>query len=437
MGCFGFSRKDKAKQKKKPSSMASTTAKKEPVSKPPAKSASIAQRWRDLSGQSHWNGLLEPLDLDLRQYIVHYGEMVQAAYDTFNSCTESQYAGSSIYSRQDFFSKVGIVNGNPYCKYQVTKFLYATSEARMPGAFMVFPASGQGWTKQSNWIGYVAVATNDGTAVLGRRDIVVAWRGTIETTEWIDDFDFGLVDGSKIFAGKSKPIKVHRGWLSIYTSYDTRSKFNKICARDQLLQEISRLVELYKDEDISITVCGHSLGAALATLSATDIVFNGYNKPKGRPDKACPVTAFPFACPRVGASDFKNLFSGLDNLRALRTKNLPDVVCAYPMVGYSDVGDELAIDTRKSPYLKSPGNVTTFHSMEHYMHGVAGTHGTKGEFRLEINRDISLVNKNTDSLKDEHMVPDHWRVLKNKGMVQQGDGSWKLMDHEPDDGDGQ
>ena len=69
-------------------------------------SRGIAKRWRDLSGQNHWKGLLQPLDQDLRQYLIHYGEMAQAGYDTFNINTQSKFAGSSIYSRKDFFAKV-------------------------------------------------------------------------------------------------------------------------------------------------------------------------------------------------------------------------------------------------------------------------------------------------------------------------------------------
>ncbi|XP_048131506.1 phospholipase A1-II 4-like [Rhodamnia argentea] len=172
----------------------------------------------------------------------------------------------------------------------------------------------------------------------------------------------------------------------------------------RVLQEVKRLVELFKNEEISITATGHSLGVAIAMLNAIDIVANGLNRPRDQRSRPCPVTAIVFASPKVGDSNFQKVFSEV----------------------------ELGIDTRESQYLKSPWSTMSWHNLECYLHGVAGTQGSQGGFKLEIDRDISLVNKRINALKDEYLVPVSWRCKKNKGMHQQENGSWKLMDHEED-----
>ncbi|KAE8700534.1 Phospholipase A1-IIgamma [Hibiscus syriacus] len=342
---------------------------------------SIAKRWRQLSGKNHWRGLLDPLDIDLRRYLIHYGEIAQATYDAFNTEKASRYAGSSSYGKKDFFSNVGLEKGNQ-----------------------------EAWSKESNWIGYVAVVTDEGKHVLVRRDIVIAWRGTVETLEWIDDVEFHLVSPEKLF-GVPCDAKVHDGWYSIYTSAHSRSLYNKTSARDQVLNEVMRLVEQYKNEEISITVTGHSLG------------------------QASPVTFFLFASPRVGDSGFKTKVTGLSDLRALRIRNAVDVVPNYPLIGYWEVGEEVTIDSRKSKYLRGSGKCLNWHDLEGYLHGVAGTQGSHGGFDLVISRDMALLNKSINGLKDGYLVPVSWKIEKNKGMVQQEDGSWKLMDPASQDDD--
>lgn len=192
----------------------------------------IARRWRSLNGEDNWKNLLDPLDVDLRQCILHYGDMAQATYDSFNSEKVSKFAGDSHYARKDLFSRVGLAIANPY-KFNITKFFYATSEIEVSEAFLVKSLSREAWNKESNWMGYIAVATDEGKSMLGRRDIVIAWRGTIQALEWVNDFDFPLVPASRLF-GEANDSMVHKGWLSIYTSKDSRSPYNPNSARHQV-----------------------------------------------------------------------------------------------------------------------------------------------------------------------------------------------------------
>ncbi|KAJ4981184.1 hypothetical protein NE237_032021 [Protea cynaroides] len=389
---------------------------------------SISKRWKEVCGQDKWQNMLDPLNIDLRRYIINCGKMAQATCDAFNSEKASKFAGSSQYGRSDFFWMVGLQDLNK--RYKVTKFIYATSSLDLPDVFMVKSLSRETWSKESNWIGYVAVATNEGKKVMGRREIVIVWRGTGEPLEWADDFNFMLVSVSPLLGLSSGEAKVHQGWYSMYTSDDPRSHFNKTSARNQVLGEVKRLMKQYKKEAISITVTGHSLGAALATLNATDIVANGVNNTKRKHDQACLVTAIVFGSPRVGDANFRQFFTELDNLQALRIRNAPDIVPNFPPIGYCEVGQELLIDTRESNYLKSPGSFATWHDIEGYLLGVAGTQGTKGRFKLEVDFDIAMVNKYSDALKDEYLVPASWRVQKNKGMVQVANGYWKFIEKE-------
>lgn len=198
----------------------------------------IANRWKFLSGQKNWEGLLDPLDYDLRRYIIHYGQMAQATYDTFNFEKASKYAGSSLFAKKDLFFKIGLENnGNPF-KYKVTKYFYATSSSQVPDAFIFKSLSREAWSKESNWIGFVAVATDEGKSALGRRDILISWRGTIRALEWVNDFQFLFVSAPEIFRNHATIFndpKVHQGWYSIYTSTDSKSPFNTTSARDQVI----------------------------------------------------------------------------------------------------------------------------------------------------------------------------------------------------------
>ncbi|KAJ6411112.1 hypothetical protein OIU84_007797 [Salix udensis] len=387
--------------------------------------ASIAENWKDFSGGKKWDGLLvHPLNTDFRRYLIHYGERVDLIGAAFNNVKASDSYALSRYPAEEFFMNVNLQNGNPF-KYQVTKYFYLQSEdiAEVLELDLIGSA----------WIGYVAVTTDEGRRVLGRRDILVCWRGTISETEWIQNLKFDLTPASDIFGAANNP-KVHRGFHNTYVAYGEKFKYNKASARTQVFAELRRLVNMYalNGEEVSITVAGYSLGAALATLNGMDIVANGWNKPTGS-DKGCPVTVFAYASPRVGDQGFQDVFNGLTNdLHVLRIKNSNDRIPRLPSdwLGYRDVGEELEIDSSKSPSIKCP--TAEPHQLELYLHTIAGYQGKEEEFQLVVDRDISLLNKSLDLLADKYKIPPKWEAIKNNGMIQMDNGFWKLKDYVPD-----
>ena len=109
-----------------------------------------------------------------------------------------------------------------------------------------------------------------------------------------------------------------------------------------------------------------------------------------------------------------------------------DIIPKVPAILYEPIGEELMIDTTKSPYLKDATKIV--HNLEVYLHGVAGLkqQSTGNDFELAVDRDYKLANKDIDALKDEYSVPSLWWIEKNKAMIQLDDGSWKLDDYVPD-----
>nr|GMD87751.1 phospholipase A1-II 4-like [Ipomoea batatas] len=384
--------------------------------------------WKELSGSDNWKNLLEPLDSDLRRYLIHYGTMIEPVGDAFINEPASKNVGLPRYARRNLFQNTGLVKGNPY-KYEVTKYFYAPSQLSLDAL---------GYTlSESNWIGYVAVSTDEGKAALGRRDILIVWRGTIRPFEWITNIIFLFVNAPLIFGQNSVPL-VHMGWYYMYTSAIQDSPLNATSARDQIREEVARLVELYKDEEVSITVTGHSLGSSMATLNATDLAFNPINN-----NKDIPITAFLYASPKVGDENFKNAISNQQNLRVLRISDVNDPVPLVPPYGwgvgeteeskvdYVDVGVGLVIESKKSNYLKPEG--LNYHDLMLYLHGIDLYQTPQGTFERKGDFDLAKVNKYQDALKDENRIPISWFNIKDKGMVQQDDGNYILDDHEPDE----
>ncbi|CAN6457134.1 unnamed protein product [Victoria cruziana] len=401
--------------------------------------------WQELQGSNNWEGLLEPLHAQLRALIIRCGDFCQATYDSFINDQNSKYCGGSRHGKKSFFQKVAMFPPGSEPEYTVHGFLYGTAKLDVPGSFILRSMSDKAWSSDTNWIGYVAVSTDSAARAQCRREVVVAWRGTTRNLEWVDDFI--PTQGSiadllhtkekprhffDVFLGKSPP-QVMDGWLTIYTSDNPKSPFTKTSVRMQLLTSIKEIVEKYRDEDMSITLVGHSLGASLAILSGFDMVENGLT---GRGDRdPIPVAAIVFGSPMVGNREFCERFKKLPNLKVLHIRNEIDLIPRYPgkALGYEWTGVELMIDTRKSSYLKDSKNPSDWHNLQAMLHVVAGWQGKDEEFKLQIKRSIALVNKSCDFLKEECLVPGSWWVEKNKGMTQDEDGEWVMAPLEADD----
>ncbi|KAI7731580.1 hypothetical protein M8C21_011423 [Ambrosia artemisiifolia] len=397
-----------------------------------------SQRYDELHGSNNWSGLLDPLDLDLRNLIIGYGDLASAAERAFNNDADSLYNGYSHYGKSSFFKEVMLPWADS--KYQVTSFIYATAYGGIPDL------SRSGTEFETNWMGYIAVSNDEYSKFIGRREICIVWRGTNRNFEWIEDVlgvdpvpvDPILQDSNNL----KDPANVMGGWLSLYITSDPNSEFIPSSARMQLFGSIKELHEKYKNERVSITCVGHSLGACLAVVSAFDIA---YSVPANTN-----VTAFIFASPQVGNQAFKEKMEELPNLKVLSVKNESDFITKWPSkilkqvndkweimptkwLEYVDVGVELMIDTKKSPYLKDEGGIKgwfhpfVFHNLQGMLHALSGWNGKNGEFDWGIvKRSLGWVNMSNDYLKKEYKIPANWWGEKNKGMVINEHGNWVL-----------
>ncbi|KAJ4954952.1 hypothetical protein NE237_011735 [Protea cynaroides] len=361
----------------------------------------LGSRWREYHGCNDWVGLLDPLDENLRREVVRFGEFIQAAYHTFHS-----NPATSAYETS-FPRHVAV----PDKSYKVTKNLFATSSLGLP-SWVDDLAPDLGWmTQRSSWIGYVAVCDDQREiARMGRRDIVIALRGTATCLEWAENVRDVLVSSEP-----NQPAKVERGFLSLYKTPGS----NMPSLAESLIEEVRRLMEQYKGETLSITVTGHSLGAALALLAADELSTSAPDMP--------PIAVFSFGGPRVGNRAFADQISK-NGVKVLRIVNSQDVITRVPGMfvseeldqklrdnskvagvlnmldnmpwAYSHVGTELRVDSKMSPYLKPNADVACCHDLEAYLHLVDGFLASNCPFRENAKRSLArLVNEQGSNVK--------------------------------------
>ncbi|CAI9264196.1 unnamed protein product [Lactuca saligna] len=365
----------------------------------------ISSIWRDIHGCSDWENLLDPLHPFVRRELIKYGEFSQATYDAFDFDSFSEYCGSCLFNRRKFFEKLGLTKHG----YDVRKYIYAMSQFEIP-RWLEKSYVTDTWSKDSNWMGYIAVSDDLESKRIGRRDIVVAWRGTVLPSEWYEDMQRDL---EPLGHGEAK---VERGFLSIYKSKRMSTRYNKTSASEQVMEEIKRLTKFYKStgEQVSLTITGHSLGGALALLNAYDAAMTF---------PTLPISVISFGAPRVGNIAFRDELHHR-GVKALRITIKQDLVPRMP---------ELKLDARASPFLKRGSNFIGVHHPETYLHLVDGFVSSNSSFRSDAKRDLALVNKYCDMLVNELRIPAYWYQLSNKGLVSNEFGRWIRPKRENED----
>ncbi|KAI3407290.1 Lipase_3 domain-containing protein, partial [Psidium guajava] len=358
----------------------------------------------EYQGVQNWDGLLDPLDDNLRREILRYGGFVDAAYKAFDFDPSSPTYATRRFSKSSLLERCGL----PSTGYRITRNLTASSGIQLPR----WAERAPGWmSTRSSWIGYVAVCQDkDEIARLGRRDIVIAYRGTATCLEWLENLRATLSHipaSCPSDAGTPDAPMVESGFQSLYTSRAPTS----LSLQEMVREEISRLLRSYGDEPLSLTITGHSLGAALATLTAYDVktVFGS----------AAPhVTVVSFGGPRVGNRSFRCCLEE-QGTKVLRIVNSDDLITKVPgfvidqadgdhvssdrdvrVAGlpswiqrrvadtqweYAEVGRELRLSSRDSPYL-SGINVATCHDLKTYLHLVDGFVSSNCPFRATAKR---------------------------------------------------
>ncbi|PSB24656.1 lipase family protein [Stenomitos frigidus] len=202
--------------------------------------------------------------------------------------------------------------------------------------FADFPGITPGWINQ-------ATTDTQGAILLDATgsSLYIVFRGSEQRLDWHTNFEFSqkeanfkqaviqeqiVQDRAQVYpyaAESSSGAKMHQGFVDAYFS-----------VRDQIHTYL-------KSHSVSsVTVTGHSLGGALATLCAVDVQYNF---------SPVDVELYTFGSPRVGNSGFRDSF----NQRVPKSYRFVygmDIVPALPRPwqGYSHVDAEYRLGPRLS-----------------------------------------------------------------------------------------
>jgi triacylglycerol lipase len=140
--------------------------------------------------------------------------------------------------------------------------------------------------------------------------LILVIRGTLTKPEWQQDLRLSMVP-AKFLGSKGsdyyKDVMIHNGFNTIYSEM-----------RDSLINTARG----FSSKPFTLIVTGHSLGAAMTTLAATDMTINLPNVKQ--------TLVHVFGCPRIGNAAFADLVSSRSNLSIHRVVNNSDFFTEVP-----------------------------------------------------------------------------------------------------------
>jgi triacylglycerol lipase len=169
--------------------------------------------------------------------------------------------------------------------------------------------------------------------------VLIAIRGTDTLLEWVIDAEFKPT----AFPGLAAAGKVEDGFCSVYSTLTCVSTGASVPSFVTSLPTGTKL-----------TIAGHSLGAAVATLLAAEVAATV---------PGIDLTLYTYASPRVGDSTFAGFCTAHIPVH-FRIVNRPDLVPKLPPA-YDATGTEMEFDSTSYPVVRH--SLACYHTLTTYL----------------------------------------------------------------------
>lgn len=180
---------------------------------------------------------------------------------------------------------------------------------------------------------------NSSQAILVEHEdfFTMAFRGTDELGDWLDNFDLIVTPVLLLVEGEKLDGYFHKGFWKA-----TEDIWEPLLAKYQQFQQQDRdkQKDLKQKKVRPLFLTGHSLGGAMATIAATKLIHQDLPF----------ISTYTFGQPRTMTHNTARIINGKAENRFFRFQNNNDMVTRAPAraVGYSHVGSFVYISEDKS-----------------------------------------------------------------------------------------